>query len=182
MDQFVFLLVTGICSGAVIALIALGYTLVYGIIKLINFAHGEFYMVGAYAGFGTYHLFFHDSTISPWLAIPAVLLVSGAAGAIVAGLTEWVAYKPIRASGRLAALLTPERPGLAEHLARALEEAVEPDVVLLGLERFLEQCADQAVELDRIAARWATSRNAAWRWGAGGLRSSSSSTSRRRCS
>lgn len=104
MNDFLYYLTSGICTGAIIALIALGYTLVYGIIKLINFAHGEFYMVGAYAGFGA--ALFLPAGLSPWLAIPALVLVAGAAGAAIAGLTERIAYRPIRRSGRLAALLT----------------------------------------------------------------------------
>ncbi|MBA4386742.1 MAG: branched-chain amino acid ABC transporter permease [Verrucomicrobia bacterium] len=104
MDNFLFYLVSGICIGAITALVAVGYTLVYGIIKLINFAHGEFYMVGAYAGFGIYLLL--PAGLSPWLSIPVILLVSGLAGAAIAAVTEAVAYKPIRKNGRLAALLT----------------------------------------------------------------------------
>ncbi|MFZ2653435.1 MAG: branched-chain amino acid ABC transporter permease [Victivallales bacterium] len=104
MDNFLFFLTSGLCIGAVYALIALGYTLVYGIIKLINFAHGEFYMVGAYAGFGIYLVL--PSGTPTILAIPLIILISGIAGMIIAVLTEQVAYKPIRKSGRLAALLT----------------------------------------------------------------------------
>jgi branched-chain amino acid transport system permease protein len=104
MSDLPFYVISGICVGAIYALVAVGYTLVYGIIKLINFAHGEFYMVGAYAGFGVFCLL--PATLSPWVAIPAMLLASGAAGAAIAGATERVAYKPIRRAGRLAALLT----------------------------------------------------------------------------
>ena len=104
MGDLPFYLVSGVCVGAIYALVAIGYTLVYGIIKLINFAHGEFYMVGAYAGFGIYCML--PSTLSPCLAIPAMVLGAGAAGAAVAGITERVAYRPIRGRGRLAALLT----------------------------------------------------------------------------
>ncbi len=104
MDDFLYNLISGIGFGAVIALIALGYTLVYGIIKLINFAHGEFMMVGAYAGYGIY--FCLQGILSPWLLIPVILIVSGIVGAGIGAATEWVAYKPIRKSGRLAALLT----------------------------------------------------------------------------
>jgi len=99
-----YYLVSGLCLGAIIALVAVGYTLVYGIIKLINFAHGEFYMVGAYAGFGIYLLL--PESLSVWISIPLILLGSGVAGAVIAALTEAVAYKPIRRCGRLAALLT----------------------------------------------------------------------------
>lgn len=104
MDQFLYYLADGICLGAVYALIALGYTLVYGIIKLINFAHGEFYMVGAYAGLGIYLLL--PATLSLWLTIPAILVIAGLAGALIAIISERLAYKPIRDSSRLIALLT----------------------------------------------------------------------------
>ena len=104
MNDFLYYLTQGICTGAIIALIALGYTLVYGIIKLINFAHGEFYMAGAYAGFGCFCLL--PAGVSPWLAIPLVVLVSGLASAGVAAITERIAYRPIRGSSRLAAVLT----------------------------------------------------------------------------
>lgn len=104
MDNFLFYLLSGISFGAIVALIAVGYSLVYGIIKLINFAHGEFYMVGAYAGLFYYELL-NDATPT-WAAVIGVLLVSGSAGAAVAGLAELVAYRPIRNAGRLSALLT----------------------------------------------------------------------------
>ncbi len=104
MDNFLFFLTSGLCIGAVYALIALGYTLVYGIIKLINFAHGEFFMAGAYAGFGIYLVL--PSGTSAIIAVPVIVLSSGIAGMIIAVLTEHVAYRPIRRSGRLAALLT----------------------------------------------------------------------------
>jgi branched-chain amino acid transport system permease protein len=104
MQDFLFYLVSGLCTGAIFALVAVGYTLVYGIIRLINFAHGEFYMVGAYAAFGVYTLL--PPGLSPWAAIPLMVLAGGAAGGAIAVVTERVAYKPIRRSGRLAALLT----------------------------------------------------------------------------
>jgi len=104
MHDLPFYLVSGLCIGSIFALVAVGYTLVYGIIKLINFAHGEFYMVGAYAGFGAFCLL--PPGLSPWVAIPLMVLAGGTAGAAVAVAAERVAYKPIRRSGRLAALLT----------------------------------------------------------------------------
>ncbi len=103
-DNFSYFFVSGICIGAIYALIALGYTLVYGIVKLINFAHGEFYMVGAYAGLAVYRKLPPDMSL--WLAIPIVLAFAGLAGVGIAVLTEKIAYKPIRDSGRLVALLT----------------------------------------------------------------------------
>jgi branched-chain amino acid transport system permease protein len=104
MGNFTYYLVAGLCQGAIYSLIALGYTLVYGIIKLINFAHGEFCMFGAYAGYFVYVQF--SGKVGLWLLLPAVILASGLAGAVIGGLTERVAYRPIRNAGRLSALLT----------------------------------------------------------------------------
>ena len=99
-----YYLAAGLCLGAIYALVALGYSMVYGIIKLINFAHGEFYMAGAYAGLGIYMLL--PAWMPLLLAAVVTLLVSGLAGAGVAAATEYVAYRPIRSAGRLSALLT----------------------------------------------------------------------------
>ncbi len=104
MDNFLFYLVSGICAGALYALIALGYSMVYGIIKLINFAHGEFYMAGAYAGFGVFTLL--PQSMPGYMQIPIILAASGIAGALVAAITERVAYRPLRNSDRLTTLLT----------------------------------------------------------------------------
>ena len=104
MNNFIYALADGICIGAIYALIALGYTMVYGIIKLINFAHGEFFMIGAYAGLGAYVLL--PAGTGLWLVLPLVLLVSGVAGAAIAVVAERLAYRPIRGRGRLTALLT----------------------------------------------------------------------------
>ena len=103
-SELAYYLIDGFCNGSIFALIALGYTMVYGIIKLINFAHGEFFMVGAYAGFGAWLLLFEHLPLL--LIIPIVLLVSGLAGSTIAISTERIAYKPIRNSSRLIALLT----------------------------------------------------------------------------
>jgi branched-chain amino acid transport system permease protein len=104
MGNFTYYLVAGLCQGAIYSLIALGYTLVYGIIKLINFAHGEFCMFGAYAGYFVYVQL--NGHVGVWVLLPAVILASGLAGAAIGGLTERIAYRPIRDAGRLSALLT----------------------------------------------------------------------------
>ena len=104
MNDLAFYICSGLCIGAIYALIALGYTMVYGIVKLINFAHGEFYMAGAYAGYGVYALM--PQSLSVWISAPLTLLASGFAGALVALITERIAYRPVRNAGRLAALLT----------------------------------------------------------------------------
>lgn len=88
----------GLALGSVYALIALGYTMVYGIIKLINFAHGEIYMLGAYFGF--YALTVFELPFFPSLVLSMVL-----AALIGMGL-EKIAYKPLRNSPRITALIT----------------------------------------------------------------------------
>ncbi|NLY45015.1 MAG: branched-chain amino acid ABC transporter permease [Tissierella sp.] len=98
MEQIIQQMVNGVSLGSIYALIALGYTMVYGIIKLINFAHGDIYMVGAYIGF----------FLTTYLSIgffPALILsmiICSLLGVII----EKVAYKPMRNSTRIAALIT----------------------------------------------------------------------------
>jgi branched-chain amino acid transport system permease protein len=103
-DDFLYYLLAGVCLGANYALIALGYTLVYGIIKLINFAHGEFCMAAAYAGLGASLL--AAGRFGTATEVGMILLTGALAGAMIAGFTEWAAYRPIRGGGRLSALLT----------------------------------------------------------------------------
>jgi branched-chain amino acid transport system permease protein len=115
--QFVSQLLIGITNGAIIALIALGYTLVYGIVELINFAHGDNFMIGSFVGVtvlsGTFlGLGFFapiDSGSGTGIRIVGVLLALVVAmlacGLINVGI-ERVAYKPLRNSPRLAVLIT----------------------------------------------------------------------------
>ena len=91
-------LVNGISLGSIYALIALGYTMVYGIVKLINFAHGDVFMVGSFIGF-------YSITILDLGFFPA-LLISMVACAIFGVLIERIAYKPLRNATRIAALIT----------------------------------------------------------------------------
>ncbi|MGE7759099.1 branched-chain amino acid ABC transporter permease [Peribacillus sp. NPDC097895] len=91
-------LVNGISLGSIYALIALGYTMVYGIVKLINFAHGDVFMVGSFVGF-------YAITVMDLSFIPA-LLISMFTCAIFGVLIERIAYKPLRNATRIAALIT----------------------------------------------------------------------------
>jgi branched-chain amino acid transport system permease protein len=91
-------LVNGISLGSIYALIALGYTMVYGIVKLINFAHGDVFMVGSFVGF-------YAITVMDLSFIPA-LLISMVSCAIFGVLIERIAYKPLRNATRIAALIT----------------------------------------------------------------------------
>ncbi len=99
-DRIYFLQQTvyGISLGSVYALIALGYTMVYGIVRLINFAHGEIYMLGAYAGF--------FAVTSMGLHFVLALIFAMAAAALAGVLVERIAYKPLRNAPRLAVLIT----------------------------------------------------------------------------
>lgn len=98
MDQFLQQIVNGVSLGSIYALIALGYTMVYGIIKLINFAHGDVYMVGAYIGFAV-------TTYTSLGFFPA-LIISMISCAVLGMFIEKIAYKPLRNSSRIAVLIT----------------------------------------------------------------------------
>lgn len=98
MQQFLQQVVNGLSLGSVYALIALGYTMVYGIIKLINFAHGDMYMLGAYFGFIAITML-HMNFV-------AALVFSMVVAAVVGIVIERIAYKPLRYSTRIVALIT----------------------------------------------------------------------------
>jgi branched-chain amino acid transport system permease protein len=98
-------LLNGITWGSIYALIALGYTMVYGVLKLINFAHGEIYMIGAMTGYYAAHAL--GLAQAPSIgALVLVLLVAMAACGLLGALIERVAYRPLRTAGRLAPLIT----------------------------------------------------------------------------
>ena len=97
MTAFLQQLVNGLSLGSIYALIALGYTMVYGIIKLINFAHGDIYMLGAYCAFLI-------TTYCGLGFIPA-LLISMIFCGVVGVLIERIAYKPLRHATRITALI-----------------------------------------------------------------------------
>lgn len=105
MSEFLQQLVNGITWGSVYALIALGYTMVYGILRLINFAHGDIYMLGAFMGLFAARWLNAAGDPSPLKAV-LVLLISMALCALFGMLIERLAYKPVRKSPRLSALIT----------------------------------------------------------------------------
>ncbi|MBC7264476.1 MAG: branched-chain amino acid ABC transporter permease [Chloroflexi bacterium] len=98
MEQFLSQFVNGVQIGTIYALIALGYTLVYGIIQLINFAHGDLIMLGAYTAF--------ISVTSFGLPFPAAFVLAMVVCGIANVLIERIAYKPLRDRPRLVALIT----------------------------------------------------------------------------
>ncbi len=98
MTQFINQIINGLNVGSIYALIALGYTMVYGIVKLINFAHGEILMIGAFIGY------FFAMTFGMSL-IP--LLILSMIGCAILGMTiDRIAYKPLRNAPRISALIT----------------------------------------------------------------------------
>ncbi|MBC6451172.1 branched-chain amino acid ABC transporter permease [Actinokineospora xionganensis] len=100
-------LINGLVLGGLIALIALGYTMVYGIIQLINFAHGEVFMVGGFASLATYSYFIPESWRSDWwVALPLMALGGALVAVILAVIMERFAYRPLRNAPRLAPLIT----------------------------------------------------------------------------
>ncbi|GGN69153.1 branched-chain amino acid ABC transporter permease [Streptomyces albiflavescens] len=110
-------LANGLFLGSMYGLIAIGYTMVYGIVQLINFAHGEIFMTG---GFGalTVYLYVLPNGTSMWIALPAMLIGGGLVSVLIAVGAERFAYRPLRGAPRLAPLIT------AIGLSLALQQAV----------------------------------------------------------
>lgn len=105
---FIGQLVNGITVGSFYAVIALGYTMVYGVLTMINFAHGEIYMVGSYVGLFSLSLMVGAGwyETSPMLVVILVFL-AGMTGAALTGVTvERLAYRPLRRAARLAPLIS----------------------------------------------------------------------------
>ena len=95
--EFLTTLINGLSQGGVYAMIAIGYTMVYGIAKMLNFAHGDIIMVGGYT-----LLIFLNMTGNPFIAIAAAVVLCVVLGVVI----EKVAYKPLRGASPLAVLIT----------------------------------------------------------------------------
>ena len=105
MDYFLELLVGGLTRGSIYALIALGYTMVYGIIGLINFAHGEIYMIGAFTALIVANVLFLAGLNQ--FAVFSLSLLSAVLYAAAYGFTvEKIAYRPLRHAPRLSPLIS----------------------------------------------------------------------------
>lgn len=119
LSTFLSQVVNGLILGSLIGLIALGYTMVYGIIQLINFAHGEIFMVGSYGGLAMFTYLLPTAIQNQWwFALPLLLIAGAAIAVLVAVLMERFAYRPLRNAPRLAPLIT------ALGVSVALQEAV----------------------------------------------------------
>src|SRR5581483_10282217 len=108
MTKFLQELVNGLTQGGLYALIALGYSMVYGVLKLLNFAHGDLYMVGAFIGYFVLHWFGGPNALSiPVPLVIVLMLVVAAAGTGALGVAiERFAYRPLRDAPRIAPLIT----------------------------------------------------------------------------
>jgi len=107
-DTFIQLTLNGLTLGSVYALIALGYSLVYGILKLLNFAHGDVFMVGSFIGFGALQLLggSTDPIVPVWLLLILITLAAMAGCAVLGVAIERFAYRPLRDAPRIAPLIS----------------------------------------------------------------------------
>lgn len=105
MTTFISQLLNGLQPGSIYALVALGYSMVYGIISLLNFAHGDIIMVGAYATWFVMTAFI-SSSVSLWISVPVAVLVAILACTLLGVGIEKVAYAPLRSAPRLSLLIT----------------------------------------------------------------------------
>jgi len=107
-NLFVTELVAGITHGAVYALIALGYSMVYGILKLLNFAHGDIYMVGSFIGFGIITVFGGATSlgVSVWILLFIMFFCAMLGGGLLGVMIERFAYRRLRNAPRIAPLIT----------------------------------------------------------------------------
>jgi branched-chain amino acid transport system permease protein len=108
MDFFVQELVNGVTTGALYALVALGFSMVYGVLKLLNFAHGDLYMVGAFVGYFVIQWFGGPSALTipvPLLLVIMFVLAAGLGGGLGVAI-ERFAYRPLRDAPRIAPLIT----------------------------------------------------------------------------
>ncbi len=142
---FTEIMVGGLQKGFIYALIALGYTMVYGVVRLINFAHGDFFMIGAFVSFYTISSFkMHQwpgalyvrltgaSSAPGWtlaIGVLLIILISMAASSFLAIVVERVAYKPLRNAPRIAALITAVGVSFFLEYFSALDFGFGPDYV-----------------------------------------------------
>src|SRR5882724_1842430 len=105
MTEFLQYLINGISLGSIYALIAIGYTMVFGVLQLINFAHGDIYMIGAFAGYYCAKWFHYgqESSISSLLGVLLFAMMSCAA---IGFIIERFAYRPLRKAPRINLLIT----------------------------------------------------------------------------
>ena len=128
MEFFTQQLVNGITLGSLYALLAIGYSIVYGVIGLLNFAQGEVYMVGAFIGFGVLSGLGGPSALTVPVALALVLMFAAAAlgSGMLGVLIERVAFRPLRDSSRMAPLIT--ALGISIFLQNSVLLLLGPDI------------------------------------------------------
>ncbi|MCW2782686.1 MAG: branched-chain amino acid transporter permease [Marmoricola sp.] len=103
MNDFMNFVILGLTRGSMYALIALGYTLVYGVLQLINFAHSEVFMSGAFGSYLVIQSVVTDGSSPPWFAVVGIIVLGLGSGAITGAAVAWslerVAYRPLRRRG-----------------------------------------------------------------------------------
>lgn len=132
-------LINGLETGSLYALVALGYTLVYGILQMLNFAHGDVYMVGAFLATGVAVLFVHGGVAAIPAGVVVVLMVLAAMGGsgLLGIAIERVAYRPLRDSNRLAPLIT--AIGVSLLLESVVQVRISPGTVLVPTNALIPQ-------------------------------------------
>ncbi len=106
MEEFIQQLTNGLAVGGIYALVALGYTMVYGVLKLINFAHGDLFTIGAYLGLTVLTALGLKEHLGPVAGIGVLVIFVMGLVAIIGALLERVAYKPLRHAPRLSAVVS----------------------------------------------------------------------------
>ena len=107
-NQWIDFLIFGLAQGSIYALIAMGYTMVYGVLKMINFAHGEVFMSGPYTGYFFAAWFYRNGMLEsyPVVSLAIIFLVAMFTSTLIAYLLELIAYRPLRSAPRLIPLIT----------------------------------------------------------------------------
>ena len=106
MEQFFQQLFNGLAIGGIYALVALGYTMVYGVMKLINFAHGDLFTIGSYLGLTLLTSFSLANKLSPFMAATVIFIMVSGLVALIGWLLERAAYRPLRKADRLSAVVS----------------------------------------------------------------------------
>jgi len=152
MDYFLQQLINGVTLGAIYGLIAIGYTMVYGIIGMINFAHGDVFMIGAFIALITFLCLVAIGITAVPLALFLVLLVAMALTALYGWTLERFAYRPLRQSFRLAPLISAIGMSIAlENYAQVAQGArVKPLPPLIQGGYTLMQQGDFSVQLSNV--------------------------------